>query len=582
MMKKRIIPNLLAICFVISLACSTITNLAATEEGQGEDGGPTADPMVATGNGPQRLTAVATSADSVLLTWQPVEGVSAYHVLVSEIGDEALDVVALSPESTSYEDFMAPPDSQLIYAVEAVGDSGSIGQSIVNVTTPARVPNPISVQPQYDENATVLKSLGPAGGSIFLTGPDGTVFELILPAGAIPMEFELGMTPITGIEDWPLDGEMLAAVRLEPEGFPFDEIATLNITLPGDLAEDEKSIVGFECDGAGQEFHIEPAYQDLSVSFQPPFTLVHLAKYKLQTSNAISVPANGTTVKGVGQTSSGRAGELVKNHPPSDVNDARDQKRAAQNSDVKRTLNNWESEIVMDGMEVAKQIMKADDCESLNSAIVAFQKWGYKAGTYERSGRVDHQIIKQADDLNWSELKKKTKEMLEKLAEDCEKQGEGGQGGGAAGNGNDACGRSIYNNLTSERASGFWGLFQTQMLNSYGVDWFKEIEEKLEKCKKKAYEFHGNIDDASLYGKTCDSSKTFHAAGSFQMTFTPVNEKMGTYVYTGPMSARGTGPYLFRTNGGMLVMGTGCVLNFCKTYSHNWTATPLDPDTCVP
>ncbi|MGB7202367.1 MAG: hypothetical protein WBD16_08880 [Pyrinomonadaceae bacterium] len=96
-----------------------------------------------------------------------------------------------------------------------------------------------------------------------------------------------------------------------------------------------------------------------------------------------------------------------------------------------------------------------------------------------------------------------------------------------------------------------------------------------------AYKISGNIDEASMSGTTCDSSQPFSIGGTLQFRFTPTSATTGTYTYSGPYSAKGSGPYVINGDGSMKLDGTGCIMGGnCKTYSHSWTATPIDPAEC--
>lgn len=97
---------------------------------------------------------------------------------------------------------------------------------------------------------------------------------------------------------------------------------------------------------------------------------------------------------------------------------------------------------------------------------------------------------------------------------------------------------------------------------------------------KRAFRIEGNIDDARQEGDVCDTSKKFKVPGTLEFEFTPTDAMKGTYTYSGPFNATGSGPYEIRDNGTMLVDGTGCIMGRCATYSHEWKATPIDPGKC--
>lgn len=97
---------------------------------------------------------------------------------------------------------------------------------------------------------------------------------------------------------------------------------------------------------------------------------------------------------------------------------------------------------------------------------------------------------------------------------------------------------------------------------------------------QKAYRIKGTIDDAVQEGDVCDPSKAFTVPGTLKFEFTPKTPTTGEYTYSGPFNATGSGPYEIRSDGSMLVDGTGCIMGKCATYSHEWEAKPIDPATC--
>lgn len=100
------------------------------------------------------------------------------------------------------------------------------------------------------------------------------------------------------------------------------------------------------------------------------------------------------------------------------------------------------------------------------------------------------------------------------------------------------------------------------------------------KCGR-AYLISGTLDEASMSGMTCDSSKPFTNGGTLTFNFVPSSPTSGTFSYTGPFEANGSGPYTIGENGGMTISGVGCVVTgACASFTRSWTATPIDPATC--
>ena len=95
-----------------------------------------------------------------------------------------------------------------------------------------------------------------------------------------------------------------------------------------------------------------------------------------------------------------------------------------------------------------------------------------------------------------------------------------------------------------------------------------------------AFHIEGNIDEAHQEGNVCDASVEFKVPGTLKFKFTPTDAMKGTYTYSGPFNASGSGPYEIHDDGTMLVDGTGCIMGKCATYSHKWKVTKIDPATC--
>ena len=95
-----------------------------------------------------------------------------------------------------------------------------------------------------------------------------------------------------------------------------------------------------------------------------------------------------------------------------------------------------------------------------------------------------------------------------------------------------------------------------------------------------AFRITGTIDDASQEGDVCDTSVKFTVPGTLLFEFKPKDARNGEYTYSGPFNASGSGPYVIRDDGTMLLDGTGCIMGKCATYSHQWKAKQIDRATC--
>ena len=225
-------------------------------------------------------------------------------------------IIALPPELTSYEDLTAPELSNLTYQVEAITESGTPGKSQVSIETGERQPNPLTVVPEYDEKNATTTVLGTEGGTASLIDANKVEYTLVIPQGALSADTEIRMTAVTAIQDWPLDGDAIGGVSLEPEGLVLNDAAILTIGFPVDVNPD-LAIVGYEFDANGQEFHLQPSEEDKGLTDISPSTGAHLASLAFQQPiRRIVLPVIELKVNGVGQASGKNAANLVQKKCP--------------------------------------------------------------------------------------------------------------------------------------------------------------------------------------------------------------------------------------------------------------------------
>jgi hypothetical protein len=110
----------------------------------------------------------------------------------------------------------------------------------------------VSVESSNRETATI----GPSGGSISTTSSAGVTYTLDIPAGAIPGDVEIAITPVTSIDNLPFEGRLEGAVRLGPSGLQLFKPALLTIARAPSTSGTEQ-LVGFGYEGDADSF--EPA-----------------------------------------------------------------------------------------------------------------------------------------------------------------------------------------------------------------------------------------------------------------------------------------------------------------------------------
>jgi hypothetical protein len=522
---------LLILYIVISLACNTLTNLPLG--GPSQDKATKVPPPLAHGNGPQAFSAIASSSDSVKLSWQTVEGATSYHVAVSTNGGEILTAIDLAPSVTSYEDLLAAPNSQLTYAVEALGNSGSIGQSVASVTTPPRKPNALQVLAQFNPQASVSQKIGPAGGSLKVKDKSGVSYELSIPANALDTEVEVSLIPVAELSNWPLDGKMLGAIGMQPEGLTFNEPAYLTITYPSKIASDGLSTVGFTFQGYGQEFSLQTisAADTASTSFWDG--TVHLASPVEQQvpPRVIRLPVMDLTPKGAGRLSHELAKELIRQNLPLDSAAAMDQKQAAALATEEDELAPLPDFSWMRNFEAFhRQIDDVSNCRELKKAIVSLANARREAdGAATGNGK----SRTEQEDKSWTELVDKTKEVIDGAAQECTQKKSGEQKFTNA-----PCAAGVLRSIAAG-GTPFYKEFQKRMLDAYGKDAIIDGQTKINNAGCKAgYLATGASNGVNFTDQICGIEEPFSITGFFPggsatTTFTPSSPIAGTNVMSG-------------------------------------------------
>lgn len=105
--------------------------------------------------------------------------------------------------------------------------------------------------------------VGPTGGSVSATGPDGTVYRLEVPAGALLMDTPITMTPLADVTGYPFaaEPERRVGVQLAPNGLEFQTSATLMIEPQGGVPQGSVAMLSYRAQGrdAGVELPDESA-----------------------------------------------------------------------------------------------------------------------------------------------------------------------------------------------------------------------------------------------------------------------------------------------------------------------------------
>ena len=106
--------------------------------------------------------------------------------------------------------------------------------------------DPIQLQVVADESSAVEAIIPIEGGTLSVTGADGTRYTLEIPADVLVEETTIRMTPVESIEGLPWGDESALAVRLEPEGIHFLDFVDLIVEPASDIPVAEQILFGFE------------------------------------------------------------------------------------------------------------------------------------------------------------------------------------------------------------------------------------------------------------------------------------------------------------------------------------------------
>ncbi len=448
-MKTRMMVSI-SILLMVSISCQMLTDVLPS-------GGPN----------PSSFAAAATSPISVQLTWSSVEGAQKYLIERNDGQTEYFPLGEIPGETTAFEDFLVPSNTQVTYRIKTVTASGTSGGKTVSLTTPQEFPNPLTVAATFDTQNAQSQAIGADGGNVSLTDSKGVRYTLDIPAGALDNEVTFTLTPIEEIQGLPLSGGMTSGVRIEPEGLTFNQSATLSIETSQPDAADEMINMAFAFDGEGSEFHFVPGSSAAGTS-----AVFKLARPASKPWKMIYVPQ--TKSYGSGKGTSKDIRDQVKNHAPSKPADNLNQEMAAADDadllvplvDV-QAVNASDAMLLFWGRNLELQVAGIDDWASFNDAVGVFQQWWEDRARTKNEIRKDE--INKREDAIWDELTTNAKLRLEKAAEECKKSP------------NLADAKKLVKQLLNGK-SPFYKKFAEKFNQKYGADALKKIKSKLDKC----------------------------------------------------------------------------------------------------
>lgn len=124
---------------------------------------------------------------------------------------------------------------------------------------PSPDPLQVTVQLAPDVTTTSLVTTD-QGGYLSLFAPDGTMYALTIPPGAVLSDLDMTMTLVTSVAGSPLGDELVGAVDIGPSGLAMLQPAMLTITPQEPLPVTQEGPFTSRSDGA--DFHMTPLVSD--------------------------------------------------------------------------------------------------------------------------------------------------------------------------------------------------------------------------------------------------------------------------------------------------------------------------------
>jgi hypothetical protein len=449
---------LIVFVIIVGTACNIFSQFSNDLTASATPGASTETvaPFVAEVNGPPGFVASLLSPDIVKLTWKTVPDASGYIVQRVVRSGKNVAIASLPADATSFTDLMSPESSVLTYRLQTIKKDGLAGASSLQILTQPHTAKPLTVQASFTEAAAVTARIGPSGGSLALTDAQHMTYTLSIPPGALDYEIAITMTPIMSIGSWPLDGKHIGGVRLEPEGFQLNEVASLTFDSSNSLNPAMK-IMGYAFQGSGDEFHLQPISPTSASIVGMRLNGGHLASPMLQKSSSFSLPIMILSNAGEGQASVGSATDMAMNHAPTSSEATARQKQAV--AEINDLVPLPISQVAANG--VLEQILNAEDCDEFKLAADSFQHWDINAkkaaanGDYEGYDGLRATMIEQ--------LAEKAVETIEKAGEECKKAPKGNVPGSVP------CAEKILKNIESG-SSPFFQELQHQIINGTDVN----------------------------------------------------------------------------------------------------------------
>ena len=399
---------------------------------------------------------------------------------------------------------------------------------------------PLALSPPFeltlDAGAAASATIGPAGGTLEVTGPDATAYVLKVPPGALLETVAITATPVASFGT---GNESAQGVLFGPTGLVFLADATLAMTAAEEIPVDRQLVFQFSDDG-DEVIAAEPVFDD-------PALVLHVDHFS---GFAFADLADTAREKWVGWRTARTEAQLQN-----ELRDLVSREREARllgfpsdpdyNDKMAKAVARYEKEVVRPRLE------SAASCESAKQAVqtaLGYIRQQELLGLPSGGGPEGSPLTVSS--------------VLTVVIKPCEKE---------------AVARCRAARDPSVLLD-FWIGVNHQVAGTFVVDRHKA--ELI--CDPRAYRVVGGLEDFQVDETVCDVTKPFTLSSDIG-TLEASGGLSGTYTFSGDFVSAYSGTYRItfpdgpRRPGKMVGKGSGSVAGQAGSGTEHYTLTPLGP-----
>jgi len=132
--------------------------------------------------------------------------------------------------------------------------SGASGVTLATRVDYSAAARPLAVTPVLDAAAVQELDVPITGGTLSVTGANGTRYSLVIPGDALKSPTRIRMQAVSSLTGAPAGIEAVHAVQFEPTGLQFLQPATLTIETTSPVPVTQQAFFGY--DAAGDDLHL--------------------------------------------------------------------------------------------------------------------------------------------------------------------------------------------------------------------------------------------------------------------------------------------------------------------------------------